>query len=183
MHLSIDTILPADSVEFCPHPDASNVFVCGTYKLQDEKNSQRPSDSTLTTPGAAGQKRTGQCLVFEVDSEQDDIRGCAHTLLFMSPWLRGTQVQDTGDISSCSLGSKMVRSLSSHAAGPMRDGIVLRCHTTQSRRPLLAVADAEGGVNMFEWDPEQVSYRLFYKYQIYFLILPIQRDAEAPGQY
>ena len=84
MHLSIDTILPADSVEFCPHPDASNVFVCGTYELQDEQNSQQPSDSTLTAPGAAGQKRTGQCLVFEVDSEQDDIRACAHTLLYES---------------------------------------------------------------------------------------------------
>ena len=58
----------------------------------------------------------------------------------------------------------MVRNLSSHAAGSMRDRIVLRCHTTSSRRPLLAVADAEGSVNLFEWDFEQVSYRLFYKF-------------------
>jgi len=83
MHLSIDTILPADSVEFCPHPDASNVLVCGTYKLQDEQASQ-PSDSTSTTPGAAGQKRTGQCLVFEVDSERDDVKACAHTLVLFT---------------------------------------------------------------------------------------------------
>ena len=27
-----------------------------------------------------------------------------------------------------------------------------------SRQPLLAVADAEGSVNVFEWDLEQVSY-------------------------
>jgi len=82
MHLSIDTILPADSVEFCPHPDASNIFVCGTYKLQDERNLQ-PSDSISTTSGPAGQIRTGQCLVFEVDSEQD-IRVCAPYLRVIS---------------------------------------------------------------------------------------------------
>jgi hypothetical protein len=82
MHLSIDTILPADSVEFCPHPDASNIFVCGTYKLQDERNLQ-PSDSISTTSGPAGQIRTGQCLVFEVDSEQD-IRACAPYLRVIS---------------------------------------------------------------------------------------------------
>ena len=71
MHLSIDTVLPADSVEFCPHPDASNVLVCGTYMLQDEQNPQSSGSS-----GPVGQVRTGQCLVFEVDSEQD-ISVCA----------------------------------------------------------------------------------------------------------
>jgi diphthine methyl ester acylhydrolase len=89
MHVSINTVLPADSVEFCPHPDASNLFVCGTYKLQDERNPQ-PSDSTSTTSGSAGQIRTGQCLVFEVDSEQD-IRACATRAFIIStrPGLKG----------------------------------------------------------------------------------------------
>ncbi len=72
MHLSIDTILPADSVEFCPHPDALNVFVGGTYKLQDEKNPQ----SSGPTGQTQNQARTGQCLVFEVDSEHE-ISACA----------------------------------------------------------------------------------------------------------
>jgi hypothetical protein len=88
MHLSIDTVLPADSVEFCPHPDASNIFLCGTYKLQEEGNPQ-PSDSISTTSGPASQTRTGQCLVFEVDSEQD-IRACAARtfVLSISPGLK-----------------------------------------------------------------------------------------------
>jgi hypothetical protein len=76
----------------------------------------------------------------------------------------------------------MVRNIPSRAAGFMRDGIAPRCHTTPSRRPLLAVADAEGGVNLFEWDFEQVSYRPFYKFSSAFLIPLTQRDAEAPGQ-
>lgn len=79
MHLSIDTVLPADSVEFCPHPDASNIFVCGTYKLHDEKNSQ-PSDSIVSPPSGSAtqtQTRTGQCLVYEVDSDSDlDVGVC-----------------------------------------------------------------------------------------------------------
>jgi len=31
------------------------------------------------------------------------------------------------------------------------------CHTTPSRQPLIAVAGAEGSVDLFEWDFEQVS--------------------------
>lgn len=34
----------------------------------------------------------------------------------------------------------------------------LRCHTPPSRRPLIAVAGAEGSVDLFEWELEQVSY-------------------------
>jgi hypothetical protein len=72
MHLSIDTILPADSVEFCPHPDASNIFVCGTYKLEEEQNPS-PTPSSGSANAGQNQLRTGQCLVFEVDSEQQEI--------------------------------------------------------------------------------------------------------------
>ncbi|KAJ7103526.1 WD40-repeat-containing domain protein [Mycena belliarum] len=50
-----DTIFPADSVEFCPHPAAQNILVCGTYNLEE----------TSPTPA---QKRRGQCLVYEVES-------------------------------------------------------------------------------------------------------------------
>ncbi|KAJ7900354.1 WD40-repeat-containing domain protein [Mycena olivaceomarginata] len=52
-----DTIFPADSVEFCPHPAARDVLVCGTYNL--EKNAAAPEGSK--------QKRTGQCLVYRVE--------------------------------------------------------------------------------------------------------------------
>jgi hypothetical protein len=120
MHLSIDTVLPADSVEFCPHPDASNVFVCGTYKLQDEQNSQSSDYVVSPSSGPVGhtQTRTGQCLVYEVDSEQD-ISACDSPLLlcyFMRLKLRlYLQLQDPGDIPPCSFGSEMVRELFSLA--------------------------------------------------------------------
>jgi hypothetical protein len=118
MHLSIDTVLPADSVEFCPHPEAPNIFVCGTYKLQEEQNlSPTPSSG----PANAGQNqiRTGQCLVFEMDSEQEQeqeiisacvplklLLSCHGVLELQSMYL---QLQNTRDIPRCSLGSKMVR--------------------------------------------------------------------------
>nr|GAT44193.1 predicted protein [Mycena chlorophos] len=54
-----DTVYPADALEFCPHPNASDVFVCGTYYL-DTAASQGPV-----------QKRTGQCLVFQVEKDMN----------------------------------------------------------------------------------------------------------------
>ncbi|KAJ7630947.1 WD40-repeat-containing domain protein [Roridomyces roridus] len=54
-----DTILPADSVEFCPHPLARDVLVCGTYNLEKTEDVGKP------------QKRTGQCLVLKVDSSAE----------------------------------------------------------------------------------------------------------------
>lgn len=33
--VSYDTIYPADTVEWCPILEYSNIFVCGTYKLEE----------------------------------------------------------------------------------------------------------------------------------------------------
>jgi hypothetical protein len=76
--VSVDTILPADSVEFCPHPHASNILVCGTYQLQEEQNPSLSSSASgpAINAGHQNQIRTGQCLVFEVDSEQEIISAC-----------------------------------------------------------------------------------------------------------
>ena len=104
MPLSIDTELPADAVEFCPHPDASNIFVCGTYKLEDQQNDQGASRPP------ASQIRRGQCLVFEVHSEHsEDISVYAVSVLPVKSLLKELQLQDSGDIPSCCLGSQMVR--------------------------------------------------------------------------
>lgn len=71
-----DTILPADSLEFCPHPDARDIFVCGTYNLVK-------SDEIVRT---APQKRNGQCLVFRCEYDQDDIAQsslCVHLVFYL----------------------------------------------------------------------------------------------------
>jgi hypothetical protein len=71
------------------------------------------------------------------------------------------QVQNTRDIPPCCIGSKMVRET---FFPPGKNGEIeaplnqTRCHTTSSRRPLMAVAKAEGSVDLFEWEHEQVSY-------------------------
>lgn len=52
-----DTLFPADSVEFCPHPDASDIILCGTYKLNEPTNTQ---------------KRSGRCIVLRANSERPD---------------------------------------------------------------------------------------------------------------
>jgi diphthine methyl ester acylhydrolase len=48
-----DTDFPADSVEFCPHPEAQNILACGTYKLDGENDDGR-------------RHRSGKCTVFNV---------------------------------------------------------------------------------------------------------------------
>ncbi|OJT15836.1 hypothetical protein TRAPUB_3434 [Trametes pubescens] len=75
-----DTIWPADSVEFCPHPDATDVFVVGTYKLEDSEKIETastaddaPDDSGTPPPEAPKkpQKRRGKCMLFRLrDDDQ-----------------------------------------------------------------------------------------------------------------
>jgi hypothetical protein len=43
----------------------------------------------------------------------------------------------------------------------------------------MAVAEAEGSVDLFEWDFEQVSYGLLYRILFCFLILLTRLDVET----
>lgn len=70
-----DTVWPADSAEFCPHPDATDIFVVGTYKLDEsEKSETAPAADDLqhesgTPPPEAQkkpQKRRGKCMLFRL---------------------------------------------------------------------------------------------------------------------
>jgi hypothetical protein len=51
-----DTLYCADTAEFCPHPDATDILACGTYQLQEGS----PKDG-------ASQTRVGRCWIFRVD--------------------------------------------------------------------------------------------------------------------
>jgi len=59
--VAFDTGFPADSLEFCPNRIASDIFVCGTYKLDEDSFS---AGNQRTGP----QHRRGQCLVFQVSN-------------------------------------------------------------------------------------------------------------------
>lgn len=56
--MSFDTNLPADAVEFCPHPNAFDIVVCGTYNLE----------TNPIPTGLHSRTRRGQCLVLQLDS-------------------------------------------------------------------------------------------------------------------
>lgn len=73
-----DTVWPADSAEFCPHPDAADIFVVGTYKLEEtEKTGLPPSagdgpDDSGTPPPEVPkkpQKRRGKCMLFRLQHD------------------------------------------------------------------------------------------------------------------
>ncbi|RPD82546.1 WD-40 repeat-containing protein [Lentinus tigrinus ALCF2SS1-7] len=73
-----DTDWPADSTEFCPHPSAQDIFVCGTYKLEQSQEgavpeipAQNDEDGEPKTPARKPQKRRGKCLLFRVQDEEN----------------------------------------------------------------------------------------------------------------
>ncbi|KAF8587279.1 WD40 repeat-like protein [Ramaria rubella] len=70
--MRIDTVLPGDSVEFCP--SATDVFVVGTYQLEEASPAPQiqPNNSDLDPePSRARARRWGKCLVFKADGNND----------------------------------------------------------------------------------------------------------------
>ncbi|KZT65138.1 WD40 repeat-like protein [Daedalea quercina L-15889] len=71
---TFDTVWPADSAEFCPHPSHQDVFVCGTYKLERPEPTDDGQGQDQGTPPPVEpvqQTRKGECLLFRVDSEDE----------------------------------------------------------------------------------------------------------------
>ena len=67
--MRVDTGYPADSVEFCPHQCARNIFACGTYQLEETVTPPTASEGDFLV--SQPQRRRGKCLVFEVKSTDD----------------------------------------------------------------------------------------------------------------
>ncbi|KAF8707785.1 P-loop containing nucleoside triphosphate hydrolase protein, partial [Rhizoctonia solani] len=60
---SLDTELPADSVEFCPREGLYDILVCGTYNLVKNDEGEKEAGHESKKP----QERNGRCLVYEFD--------------------------------------------------------------------------------------------------------------------
>lgn len=77
--MKLDTKWPADSVEFCPHPKASNILVCGTYLLCDANEgaaSKVDEGGEEVNASASRQRRRGQCIVLDVSDASIQPRQC-----------------------------------------------------------------------------------------------------------
>ncbi|KAI8124190.1 hypothetical protein FF38_08918 [Lucilia cuprina] len=57
---TIDTEYSADSIEWCPHTDYNNYFVCGTYQLEENKE----TDSAAAPPPC---RRKGRIYLYKFD--------------------------------------------------------------------------------------------------------------------
>ena len=69
---TFDTVWPADSVEFCPHQDASNLFVCGTYNLEkNQDHDNGGADDKVQSDVKKPQVRRGKCMLFAVEDNQE----------------------------------------------------------------------------------------------------------------
>jgi diphthamide biosynthesis protein 7 len=67
---SIDTELPANSVEFCPNEGYHEILVCGTYNLVKNEQSEADPD---TASRSKLQERNGRCLVYEFDKSTQSL--------------------------------------------------------------------------------------------------------------
>lgn len=130
--VTLDTVWPADSIEFCPHESASEIFVCGTYRLEqpladsDAKVHTAPDDSKVgldPTTRKQSQVRRGKCLVLQV----------------------------TGD-----RGVSQIQEISLPAVLDQK-----WCHTSQTASPVLGIADSEGNVTLHEWHKEERQLKAF----------------------
>jgi diphthamide biosynthesis protein 7 len=154
-----DTVLPADSVEFCPHPSAAEIFVCGTYKLEDAGDAtptQSTPEAEMPPPlSRQSQKRIGKCLFFEVkDTEVVELLvlpvfGLSHLIhaYYRLP-LEEISLPAILDMKWFAVFGLCID------LSPLS---VCRCHTTEARQPLLAIADSECNISLHEWNIEQVN--------------------------
>ncbi|EGN99379.1 hypothetical protein SERLA73DRAFT_182338 [Serpula lacrymans var. lacrymans S7.3] len=122
-----DTVYPADSIEFCPNDDARDIFVCGTYKLEQPepdpsailKSTEEVLESNDVEQVKRKQIRRGKCLVFEVISRD------------------GKEFQQ-------------IQEFSLPAVLDMK-----WCHRPAGASPLLGIADAEGNITLHEWRADE----------------------------
>ncbi|KAG8962755.1 hypothetical protein FRC05_005121 [Tulasnella sp. 425] len=75
-----DTEYSADAVEFCPNGDALDIFICGTYQLQEE-TAERP------------RRRLGRCYLFETsdDGELAELQRFDLPAILDMKWLEEVQ--------------------------------------------------------------------------------------------
>ena len=71
---SLDTEYSADSVEFCPDEEFSNILVCGTYQLSESAaKSALENAQEAQEVSSKENKRLGRCLVYEFDQEKTSL--------------------------------------------------------------------------------------------------------------
>ncbi|KAL5518935.1 hypothetical protein ACEPAH_618 [Sanghuangporus vaninii] len=73
--MRLDTIYPADSVEFCPVQGYHDILACGTYKLIEGPTTslEQESESGESTT-TSHRKRIGKCILLKAHSSQEDER-------------------------------------------------------------------------------------------------------------
>ncbi|XP_059144292.1 diphthine methyltransferase-like [Physella acuta] len=74
---TVDTVLNADSVEWCPHLGMEDVLLCGTYKLEESIPNNKTEESSSQTEAneqneeAAKQIRHGGVIVYKLLPNED----------------------------------------------------------------------------------------------------------------
>ena len=149
----IDTHWPADSLEFCPHAEAADIFVCGTYKLEESTQDQSEEHESTKTP----QRRKGKCLVFRADESNGTwcvIRRVNGKCASYGQALIGGKSTAPRRPNVRRTRHEMVYPLVCQIAS-QSTATFDRSHS-RSRPPRMAVAESEGRVRIFDWSSEEV---------------------------
>ncbi|KIK92315.1 hypothetical protein PAXRUDRAFT_147591 [Paxillus rubicundulus Ve08.2h10] len=67
----VNTIWPADSIEFCPHPSFQDIVVCGTYNLESSPVTTNEHTYDAQLASKSKQVRRGKCLVYQVSTDKN----------------------------------------------------------------------------------------------------------------
>ncbi|XP_065366057.1 diphthine methyltransferase [Calliphora vicina] len=164
---SIDTEYSADSIEWCPHPDYNNYFVCGTYQLEENQE----GSSTATPPC----RRKGRIYLYKFDritkslNELDRLETAA--ILDMK-WLKGSgnelpllaTANALGQIDVYALENVKLKHLHSLDLSTEHDnllalsldwGQIADNLTPENSTNHILVSDSKGGISLLSWTNER----------------------------
>ncbi|XP_052870243.1 diphthine methyltransferase [Anopheles cruzii] len=149
-----DTKQSADSVEWCPHPEGADLFVCGTYQLES-------GDQTT-----GGSDRKGRVFLFRFPDDEDKCLTLLQTLersaVLDQKWHRSqcdrlAVAGSDGSIQVYELADMETPRLESQVMCSLRDeeSPVLALSLDWSREgDRMVVSDSDGTVNLLSYDSE-----------------------------
>lgn len=70
---SVDTEYSADSIEFCPFEGFQDLFVCGTYQVQEPTEGSQIERDDGESDVKSVTKRTGRLLLYQIGADQNSL--------------------------------------------------------------------------------------------------------------
>ena len=154
---TIDTEYSADSIEWCPHPNFNNFFVCGTYQLEENKN-----ENIAVTPPC---KRKGRIYLYKFDpitESLNELERLETAAILDMKWLNSNGIilpllataDALGKVKVYQLNEEKLKFLYAYDIDKKSENILalsLDWHHGSNR---VLVSDSKGEINLLDWTNE-----------------------------